>query len=103
MPPFITSLAFKIGAPIVALAMLAGAFVWHGNSRYKDGVEATDAAYLEASENLKRKSVASASAANESQAAADAAHAGQVLIEKEKIDEAQANGDSVFDVMFDSM
>lgn len=82
-----------------ALALVA-AVLWYGNSRYQAGVSDTDAKWEAAAAKLAEQATQSADAATRREAPRIAAHAAQVAAEKEKIDEAIAEGRSPLDALF---
>lgn len=89
---------WAILAGVVLLIMTA--VLWFGQSRYRAGVEATDAKWEAAGKKLADQARTSADAATRREAPRIAAHAAEVAVEKEKIDEALAEGRSPFDVLF---
>lgn len=90
---------FAIGGVLVALALVL-ALHSYGNSRYKAGKADADAAWVAASNKLIDKAQ-KATVEGDTKAAARAADfAARQEAEKAKIDAAQKNGDSPFDVMF---
>ncbi|MGB1425607.1 MAG: hypothetical protein ACPG6T_03920 [Paracoccaceae bacterium] len=91
MHPFLTSMAFKIFAPIAGLALLAGAFVWHGNSRYNDGVDDTDAKWIAAGELLEEEAEAAALVADAEKDIRDQAFAEGQGDLQEEVDNAKTN------------
>lgn len=82
-----------------AIAIL-GAVLWFGHARYQDGVADTDAKWEAASAKLAAEAAKSADVATRREAPRIAAHAAQVAAEKEKIDEAIAEGRSPLDALF---
>lgn len=92
--PLKTWLALGAAVTLVAL------FIWWGNARHSQGVEETDAKWQLAADKLARDASKSADAATRKEAPRIAAHAAQVAAEKEKIDEALADGRSPLDVLF---
>ncbi len=79
---------------------LVAAILWWGNSRYQAGVTDTDAKWRAASARLAEQAGRSADAATRREAPRIAAHAAQVAAEKEKIDDAIAEGRSPLDALF---
>lgn len=82
-----------------ALAVVA-AVLWFGHSRYQAGVRDTDAKWEAAAAVLAEQARKSGDAATRREAPRIAAHAAQVAAEKEKIDEAIAEGRSPLDALF---
>ena len=82
-----------------AIALVA-AVLWFGNSRYQAGVRDTDAKWEAAAALLAEQARKSANAATRREAPRIEAHAAQVAAEKEKIDEAIAEGRSPLDALF---
>lgn len=82
-----------------AIAVVA-AVLWFGHSRYQAGVADTDAKWEAAGEKLAQQARQSADAATRREAPRIAAHAAQVAAEKDKIDEAIAEGSSPLDALF---
>ncbi len=83
---------------IVLLLLLA---LWYyGHTRYERGVRDTDAKWEEAGRALQQRARESATLADDAAAARAAQHDQQVAQERERIDAAQANGSSTFDVLF---
>lgn len=83
------------GAIVVVVAVL-----WFGHSRYQAGVRATDAKWEAAAEKLADQARQSSDAATRREAPRIEAHAAKVAAEKEKIDEAIAEGRSPLDALF---
>lgn len=79
---------------------LVAAVLWFGNARYQAGVADTDAKWEAAAEKLAQQARQSADVATQREAPRIAAHAAQVAAEKEKIDEAIAEGRSPLDALF---
>lgn len=90
----------KTWVMIGAVVALAALFIWWGNERHTQGVEETDAKWQLASDKLAAEAARSADAATRREAPRIAAHAAQVAAEKEKIDEAIAEGRSPLDALF---
>lgn len=82
-----------------AVALLALVLAW-GQSRYDAGVADADARWKAAGEKLAADARRSSDAATRREAPRLAAHAAQVAEEKEKIDEALADGRSPLDALF---
>lgn len=72
----------------------------YGDARYDKGKADADAAWIEAGEKLKAKAAESGKKADVKAAERQAEHDAQVQAEKEKIDEALAEGSSPLDVLF---
>lgn len=85
-----------IGGAVALIAL----FIWWGNERHTQGVEETDAKWQLAADKLAAEAAKSADAATRREAPRIAAHAAQVAAEKEKIDEAIAEGRSPLDALF---
>lgn len=101
---FMSKRAAQIVAFVVVPLLILGAF-WlaldaYGDSRYHEGEKDTDAKYQAASDELLRKAAEARGAADKQAAARVADYAAQVKDEKEKIDEAVAEGRSPFDALF---
>jgi glycerol dehydrogenase-like iron-containing ADH family enzyme len=88
-----------VGAGLAIIALWLTILAW-GNSRYRAGVADTDAKWTEASDRLAEQARASADVATRREAPRITAHAAQVAAEKEKIDEAIAEGRSPLDALF---
>lgn len=94
----------RILAPLlVALAVLI-AFVIalraYGNARYDAGKDEADRQWKAAAELLERQSQDAAAAADKPAAAREAAYADRLAKEKERIDEAIADGRDPLDALF---
>lgn len=72
----------------------------YGDSRYREGKKDADAAWIEAGNRLIAKSQKAGTKADKAAAAREADFAAKQEDEKERIDEAVAEGDSPFDVLF---
>lgn len=83
----------------VLIAVLA-ALWFYGHSRYQAGVDATDAKWVKAGEVLKAKAAKSQAKADVVSAWRVGAEVERVRKEKERLDEAEANGSSPLDVLF---
>lgn len=92
-------------AGMAAIALFL-AILWgldaYGDKRYSQGKNDADAAWKAASDKLVQQSVASGQRADVAAAARQADFAAKVEEEKEKIDEAVAEGSSPLDVLFGS-
>lgn len=89
----------------VALPLLALFLVWlaidsYGDSRYREGERDTDAKWIEAGNKLIEQERKAAAKADENAAGRAADFAAKQEDEKEKIDEAVAEGRSAFDALF---
>lgn len=89
----------RIGIVVALLAAWLALIAW-GNSRYEAGVSDTDAKWQAASEKLAADAAKSADAATRREAPRITAHTAQIAAEKEKIDEAIAEGSSPLDALF---
>lgn len=91
----------------VAAFLLIGALLWAvlawGQSRYDAGEADADARWFEASRKLEQEARQAGSAADRGEAKRIKDHTAQVAVEKEKIDEAVAEGSSPLDVLFGGM
>jgi len=91
-------------APLVAygaiLLILAGGVWWLRHDAYRDGVEATDAKWVEAGRRLEEQARQAAAEADEESARRVERHNQRIALEKEKLDEADASGTSPLDVLF---
>lgn len=90
-----------IGFGLLSLAVWLLILAW-GNSRYNAGVTDTDVKWQAASAELAKKAANSADAATRQEAPRIVNHAAQVAAEKERIDEAVADGRSPLDQLFPS-
>lgn len=72
----------------------------YGDARYDKGKADADAAWIEAGNRLIAKSQKAGTKADKAAAAREADFAAKQEHEKERIDEAVAEGDSPFDVLF---
>lgn len=106
--PFLISLAARLVGPRFAPALvwaflaaaLVGAVWWLRADAYRDGEAANDARWKAAGERLKSQARIAAGRADQASAERVAAEADRVAQEKEKIDAAQAQGDSPLDILF---
>lgn len=83
----------------IALAAVS-AILWLRADAYSAGVRATDTKWHQASDKLKSTASKSAATADASAAKREAKWVDQVGLEKEKLDEAERNNSSPFDVLF---
>jgi hypothetical protein len=89
-----------IAIPLLILAAFYLSLDAYGDSRYREGQSDADKAWQEASDRLIAKSQKAATKADTAAAARAADYAARVEEEKEKIDEAIAEGSSPLDVLF---
>lgn len=91
---------------LLAVALLVGAFYVmldkYGDSRYDAGRRDEETAWKAAQDKLLAQAAAAATSADKTALAATIEHAAAVEEEKEKVDEAIANGTSPLDVLFPS-
>ena len=100
-------LAPRLGATLAKVVVYGGLVLlvllglwYYGHTRYERGVRDTDAKWVEAGRVLQQRARESATRANDAAAARAAQHDRRVAQERERIDEAQRNGSSPFDVLF---
>lgn len=86
--------------PLLVLAAFYFALDAYGDSRFREGRAAENAAWKEAQDNLLAKAAKSSAKADREAIAAQMDQAAKVEEEKEKVDDAIANGTSPFDVLF---
>lgn len=92
-----------IGIGFAALALVATIFFSiraYGNARYDAGVTDTDAKWKAAAEELKRLSESAAEGAEDAAEAREQAFAARSAEEQEKLNDAIAQGEDPFDVLF---
>lgn len=91
-----------LGLAAVGLALIIFTLTLHayGDARYKAGKRDADAAWVEAGNRLVEKAHKSADKADVAAAARVEDFTAQQEAEKQRIENAQANGTSAFDVMF---
>lgn len=89
-----------LAAYLFVLALIGGAIWWLRADAYSDGVTATDAKWVEAGEKLKQRAAQAQGAASAASNSRTAIEVERVREEKEKIDAAEAQGSSPFDVLF---
>lgn len=103
VPAFLSAvpkwLWFALGAVLLLVAFYI-ALDAYGDARYDKGKADADAAWIEASNKLIAKSQAAGTKADKAAAARQADFAAKQEDEKEKIDEAVAEGSSPLDVLF---
>lgn len=85
---------------IGVVLLIALALLWLRADAYQDGVHATDAKWEAAQRKLERQAEEAAGRADSKAAERVEAQNDRVAREKEKIDEAERNGDSPLDVLF---
>lgn len=89
-----------LAAYAFVLLLIGGAILWLRADAYSDGVTATDAKWEAAGEKLKQQAAKAQGAASAASVSRTAIEVDRVREEKEKIDEAQSQGGSTFDVLF---
>ncbi len=89
-----------IAAILLCLWFLYRAVDSYGDRREADGVAKEKAAWLEADRKLQEKVTRARGQADASAAHREAKHTAEVAVEREKINEAIADGRSPFDVLF---
>lgn len=92
--------AVAIIGPVLLLVGVVLALDAWGDSRYRAGEDASDAAWKAASDKLVAEAATAANAAERAAAAQQAAFAARQEKEKERIDAAISNGASPVDVLF---
>jgi len=90
----------KLGTIALINAVLIGALLWWGHTKYQAGVRDTDAKWELASKKLKEQAVAAAGRADVRAGQRVEAFTAAQAAEKEKLDEAERSGGSGFDVLF---
>ena len=87
---------------LLALGTIAivGGVLWYGHSRYNAGVDATDAKWVAAEKKLENQAEAVIDKADKASIERIEEHQELVIAEKEKLDEAEQNGNSTLDVLF---
>lgn len=101
---FLSPKVWKIVGVIAVISLVLFLF-WraldnYGDARYDDGIAAERAAWEEADRKLQIKVAMSQTEATASSIKREKQHAAAVAKEREKIDEAVAEGRSPFDVLF---
>lgn len=91
------ALVIVIAFAALALYLLLDAY---GDSRYREGKKDADAAWIAASNKLIAKAQNAGKAADKNAAVREADFAAKVEDEKERINAAQKDGTSPFDVLF---
>ncbi len=89
-----------LGLPLLLLAALWLALHLYGNSRYHAGYAANEAKWQAASQKLKDEAAKSATKADDAAAKRLEQFEALASLEQKELDDATANGSSVFDVMF---
>lgn len=93
-------------APVAAyglvILLLVGALLWLRADAYHDGEHAEEARWQEAAAKLEHLQQKAATGADQKAAQRLDQHLDQLEHEKEKLDEAQRNGDDPLDVLFPS-
>jgi hypothetical protein len=101
---FVIPFWLKIVGPIVLLAVVFGSLAaWGGHkyhAGYDSGVTATDKKWEEAAAKLKRDAAKSATKADDAAANRLSEQVNQITADQEKVDEAQRNGTSPLDALF---
>jgi hypothetical protein len=94
----------KIVGPIVLLAVVIGGVAAWGKSKFnagkREGVEQTDAKWIAASEELKRKAALSASKADDAAAARLVEEVQNQSVDAAAVEKAKAEGTSPLDALF---
>lgn len=88
-----------IGGALGALLLVFAVWAF-GHSRYRAGVDDTDAKWKAAEAKLQAEAVQAAGSASEKAIVREADHAAKLEAEKEKIDEALRTGSSPLDALF---
>lgn len=96
----VAKLVAYIGIPVVILIAFYMMLSVYGNSRYNAGKADTDAAWKIAHEKLLTESAQAKGAADVEALAREMDYFAEVEQEKEKVDEAIAQGSSPIDVLF---
>lgn len=94
----------KILGPIAALAIIVGGLMAWGSHKYHagydSGVQATDKKWEDAAAKLKADAAKSATKADDAAANRLAEQVNQMSADQEKVDEAERNGTSPLDALF---
>lgn len=94
----------KIVGPLVAVAILLGSLVAWGSHKYHagydSGVQATDKKWEDAAKQLKVDAAKSATKADDAAASRLSEQVNQISADQEKVNEAQRNGSSPLDALF---
>ena len=97
---FAARIVLPIAGVLILLVTLYFAIDAHGDSRFREGRAVENAVWQEAQDILILKAAAASTAANTEDLARQIDHAAQVEQEKDKLNEAIANGTSRFDALF---
>lgn len=89
-----------VAIPLLILAAFYFTLDAYGDSRFREGRAAENKAWIDAQDKLLKDAAAAASAADQTALAAQMDQAVKVAQEKERVDDAIANGSSPFDVLF---
>lgn len=84
----------------VLILVIIASVLFYGHSRYNAGVDATDAKWVAAEKKLEKQAEAVIDKADKASIERIEEHQELVIAEKEKLDEAEQNGDSTMDVLF---
>lgn len=84
----------------LVLAGLVIGFFWYGHIQYRAGEDATDLKWQKASIEAQAKAAQAATEASDSSYKRVVEYNDTVAVEKEKLDEAEKQGKSPFDVLF---
>lgn len=94
----------KIVGPVVLFALVIGGVMAWGSSKYRsgkaDGIGQTDAKWQAASDKLKADAAKSATRADDAAAIRHTEHLADARADQERIDEANRNGTSPLDALF---
>lgn len=96
----VAKLLAYVALPLLILAAFYIALDAYGDSRFREGRAVENAAWKEAQDRLLAKAAEATGTANREDLARQLEHAAAVEQEKEKVDEAIADGTSPFDVLF---
>lgn len=101
---FVIPLWLKIVGPLVALALLAGAFTGWSHHQYnkghKAGVDEVDAQWAAATKKLEAQAAQSATRADDGAAKRAAEFKDQADSDRKAVDDANKNGSSPLDALF---
>lgn len=96
----VAQLVGYVALPLLVLVVFYIALDAYGDSRFREGRTAENKAWKKAQDNLLAQAAESATAADKVALAATMDQAAKVEEEKERVDDAIANGGSPFDVLF---
>lgn len=96
----LAKIVLYVALPAALLIAIILALHFYGASRYNAGVAATDAKWKAAGDKVLKDAAVSGHAADKSELPRVLDYQSKVEHEKEKLDEAEANGSSPFDVLF---